>query len=90
MSLLRIIDVEPLDGYSLQLTLNDDSVIVRDVGDLLRGPVFESIRNDRSVFAEARAENGSVVWPGGADLCPDVLIWGGMPPEEQSIPAATG
>ena len=21
------------------------------------------------------------VWPNGADLCPDVLIWGGLPPE---------
>ena len=28
-------------------------------------------------YQERRA---SIVWPNGADLCPDVLIWGGLPP----------
>jgi hypothetical protein len=28
-----------------------------------------------------RVEGGTVVRLNGADLCPDVLIWGGPPPE---------
>jgi hypothetical protein len=64
------------------MTLNDGSVIERDVSRLLVGPMFDPIRKDPSFFAKVRADGGTVVWPNGADLCPDVLIWGGAPPEE--------
>jgi Protein of unknown function (DUF2442) len=83
MALLRIREVEALDGFNLKLALTDGSVIERDVSRLLVGPVFEPIRKDPSFFAKARVEGGTVVWPNGADLCPDVLIWGGPPPEKE-------
>lgn len=82
MALLRIREVKALEGFELRLTLTDGSVIERDVSRLLVGPVFEPIRKDRAVFAKVRVESGTVVWPNGADLCPDVLIWGGAPPQE--------
>jgi hypothetical protein len=87
MALLRIREVKALEGFKLRLTLTDGSVIERDVSRLLVGPVFEPIRKDPAVFAKARVEGGTVVWPNGADLCPDVLIWGGAPPEEGQQPA---
>ncbi len=80
MSLVRIRDVVPLEGFRLRLTLTDGRVIDRDVTRLLVGPIFESIRSDRALFGKVRAEAGTVVWPNGADLCPDVLIWDGPPP----------
>jgi hypothetical protein len=83
MALLRIREVEALDGFNLKLALTDGSVIERDVSRLLVGPVFEPIRKDPSFFAKARVVGGTVVWPNGADLCPDVLIWGGPPPEKE-------
>jgi hypothetical protein len=86
MSMLRIKQVVPLEGFRLRLTLTDGSVVERDVADLLIGSVFEPIRRDPAQFREARAEDGSVVWPNGADLCPDVLIWGGAPPREPRTP----
>ena len=86
MGLLRIRVVEPLDGFRLRLTLTDGSVVERDVEPLLRGPVFEPLRNDQKRFREARVEGGTVVWANGADLCPDVLIWGGPPPETDRRP----
>ena len=49
-------------------------------GALLKGPVFKEIREKPELFAQAQAKGGTVVWPNGADLCPDVLIWGGAPP----------
>ncbi len=87
MALLRIRGVEALEGFRLRLTLTDGSVVEREVLRLLVGPVFEKIRSDPALFAQVRAESGTVVWPNGADLCPDVLIWGGPPPEEGQQPA---
>jgi len=37
---------------------------------------------------ELRVEGGALVWPNGADLCPDVLIWGGLPPTDAAARAA--
>jgi hypothetical protein len=83
MSLLRIVNAEPLADLRLRLTLTDGSGIERDVGPLLRGPIFEKIRSDSTEFARVRARDGTVVWPNGADLCPDVVIWNGLPPDEE-------
>ena len=41
---------------------------------MLVGAVFAEIRNDEARFKELRVEGGALVWPTGADLCPDVLI----------------
>jgi hypothetical protein len=84
MRMLRIAEAAALPGLRLRLTLTDGSVIDRDVAPLLRGPVFERIRSDPAEFALVRAEGGGAVWPNGADLCPDTLIWNGPPPEPGS------
>jgi len=85
MGLVRISSVTPLDGFHLRLVLTDGSVIERDVEPLLVGPVFAALRDHPDVFRAATVAGGTVVWPNGADLCPDVLIWGG-PPREGSVP----
>ena len=86
MSLIRIKKAQPLGAFRLRLTLTDGTVIERDAKDLLIGPIFEPIRANPARFQEARVEGGTVVWPNGADLCPDVLIWGGPPPEQPQPP----
>jgi hypothetical protein len=88
MKLVRILKALPLDDHRVQLTLTDGRVIERDLGPILVGPVFDEIRNDAARFREVRVEAGTVVWPNGADLCPDVLIWGGLPPAEAASDAA--
>lgn len=95
VSLLRVRAVVPLDGFRVRLTLTDDSVVEREVGSLLVGPVFEPVRGDPAYFRQVKVEAGTLVWPNGADLCPDVLIWGGPPPvrsnaaSPQATPAET-
>lgn len=84
MELVRIVEVIPLDGFRLSLKLTDGSVIERDVSSLLQGPMFDPIRSNPELFRQGRAQDGTVVWPNGADLCPDVIIWGGPPPADAS------
>jgi hypothetical protein len=83
MGLLRIRAAIALPDHRLRLTLSDGSVVVRDVSQLLTGPVFDTLRTKSTKFAEVVVRDGTVCWPDGADLCPDVLIWGGLPPEDE-------
>jgi hypothetical protein len=90
--MLRIRSVVPLEGFRLRLTLTDGHDVERDLTPWLVGPVFEALRADPQVFRAVRVEAGTLVWPNGADLCPDVLIWNGPPPPEtdEALPLAAG
>lgn len=88
MKLVRIREAQPLDGHRVQLTLTDGRVIERDLEPMLAGAIFSEIQGDLALFREMRVEGGTLVWPNGADLCPDVLIWGGLPPAETASNAA--
>ena len=79
--LLRIAEVRVLRDRRVELTLTDGSRKTVDLGRYLSGPVFEQIAADDDVFARVRVdpELGTIVWPNGADLCPDVLIYD-LPP----------
>jgi hypothetical protein len=86
MALLRIRQAIPLGQFRLRLTLSDGSVIDRNVAPLMVGPIFDPLKADPAVFRQVRVEQGTVVWPNGADLCPDTIIWGGAPPERTAQP----
>jgi hypothetical protein len=88
MDLVRIQEAAPLDGYRVRRKLTDGRVIERDLAEHLMGPVFADIRSSPERFREFRVEAGTLVWPDGADLCPDVLIRGGLPPADAVSDAA--
>ncbi len=88
MALVRISKVKPLGGFHVEITLTTREVARRDLLGLLDGPMFDSIRADAGLFSQARVEAGTLAWPGGIDLCPDVLIWGGLPPANSGAFAA--
>ena len=83
MSLTRVQEAAALPGHRLRLVLTDGKVLERDVRDLLNGEVFEPLLRDPGLFSAVTVRDGTVAWPNGADLCPDVLIWGGPPPEHE-------
>jgi hypothetical protein len=78
---LRIRTVTPKSGYEVELTLTDGSIRRVDLLPYLRGPVFDPIREDPELFRRISVDEelGTVVWPNGADIDPDVLIHGRRP-----------
>jgi hypothetical protein len=77
--------VEYLGEYRLRLTFADGLVGEVDLASKFErglGPVFEPLR-DQGFFARVRvdAELGTIVWPNGADLAPEVL-------HDQVVPVA--
>lgn len=71
---IRVETVEPLEGYVLRLGFSDGSTRDVDLERELWGPVFEPLR-DLEVFRQVIVDDelGTIVWPNGADMDPDVL-----------------
>ena len=71
----RVISATALEDFRLRLEFSDGTRREVDLADELWGPVFERIRNDPTLFKQARVDEllGTVVWPNGADLDPEVL-----------------
>jgi hypothetical protein len=70
-----VTDVQVLGHYRLRLTFSDGLVGDVDLSHLRsRAGVFESLR-DPECFAQVRLdpEIGTITWPSGADLAPEVL-----------------
>ena len=86
MRLIRVRDASALEGHRLRLLLTTGQMVERDLSDVLTGPIFEPLRTDERMFRDVQVEGGTVVWPNGADICPDVLIWGGPPPQDERKP----
>jgi hypothetical protein len=77
--LARVNSVEPLEGYKLRVTFTDGVIRVVDFQNDLKGPIFEPLK-DLTLFRQVKVEAGTLVWPNGADVCPDVLYYEGIPP----------
>jgi len=73
--LVRVRDVEPLEGFRARLWFEDGTQRDVDLEPFLHGPVFEPIRRDMVLFRSMRVEEGTVAWENGADIDPDVLYY---------------
>jgi hypothetical protein len=71
---VRINSVQPLRDYTLRIGFSDGSSRDVDLEPELWGPMFEPLR-DPEEFRKVAVdpELGTIVWPNGADLDPDVL-----------------
>ena len=70
-----IVEVRPLGGYRVHLRFEDGVEGDLDLGKLIEFKgVFAPLRDEKE-FAKVRlhGELGTIVWPNGADLDPDVL-----------------
>jgi hypothetical protein len=75
---MDITHVEVLHDHVVRLRFTDGVEKTIDLDPYLYGPVFSEIRRDPAVFASVRVdpEAGTIAWPNGADLAPDVLYEG--------------
>lgn len=71
--LLEVLDVKPLDGYTLFLLFNDGEAKTFDFSPLLDRPAFQSLK-DEAVFRSVYVEDGIVMWcDGEIDIAPETL-----------------
>ncbi|HLB52948.1 MAG TPA: DUF2442 domain-containing protein [Chlamydiales bacterium] len=66
--------VEYVNEYKLRLTFENGKVKIFDMEDRLRTAknMFLPLK-DIEFFKKVKCEEGTIVWPNGVDLCPDVL-----------------
>jgi hypothetical protein len=70
-----VVAVQPLDGYNLHLTFEDDAEGTVNIANLIEFTgIFEPLANP-TYFAQVAVNPnlGTISWPNGADLDPDVL-----------------
>ncbi len=88
-----VTDVRALDGYRVELTFSDGAHGVVDLAGRIvgRGGVFQPLENPQ-FFRQVRVheELGTLVWPNGANICPDLLhawVTGQpvLPPEPETV-----
>ena len=69
----KIVSVQALEGYRLELAFLDGTHGIVDVSDMVGRGVF-ALWNDEAAFRDVRiGEGGELVWHGSVDLCPDSL-----------------
>lgn len=87
-ALVRVQSVEPREGFKVAIRFTDGSSREVNLAPYLRGPIFEPIRNDPVLFGSMQVEEGTIAWPNGADIDPDVLYYGLSPAWAESIEMA--
>jgi Protein of unknown function (DUF2442) len=83
----RVATVRIVGSRTVEVAFQDATVRTIDLAPLLWGPVFAEIASDNSAFSAVFVDEqlGTLAWPNGADLDPDVLYGA-----EQPVPAPTG
>ncbi|HVF46736.1 MAG TPA: DUF2442 domain-containing protein [Pyrinomonadaceae bacterium] len=76
MMLVHVIDAKYVDGYRVEVSFNDGRKGIADLREALRGPVFESLKDEtefRRFVVDKELE--TLVWENGADLAPEYIYF---------------
>ena len=87
-SMVRVKQVMPLDRFVVRLSFSNGTQRDVDLEPFLHGPIFEPMRSDRAEFLKVSVDSraGTIVWPNGADIDPDVVYLGLQPAWRESPP----
>ena len=74
--ILHITQAKYLKDYEVEVVFNDGRKGVADLSGVLRGPVFQPLK-DKRFFAQLRVDNemATITWPNGADLAPEAVYY---------------
>ena len=73
--LVRVRAVEPKEKFTVFVQFTDGLQKHINLEPYLHGPIFELIRNNVSGFHAMFVDEGTIVWPNGADIDPEVLYY---------------
>lgn len=73
---LHVTEARHLEGYKIEVSFNNGKKGIADLSAVLKGPVFEPLR-EVSAFSQlyVNEELETVVWPNGADLAPEYIYF---------------
>ena len=77
--LIRVRRVETVEGLTVQVEFEDSTVRLLDLAPLMRGAIFDELLQNPELFNQVTVEHGTIAWPNGADIDPDVLYYGLTP-----------
>lgn len=87
---IRVRSVEPLEPWSVRVLFTNGEQRDIDLAPYIaHGAIFKRVRTDAAFFRTAQVDGGTITWPNGADIDPDVLYYGGPPPWAASPSVAT-
>jgi hypothetical protein len=72
---VKVVEATPQQEFVMRLVFEDGTEKEINLEPFLHGPVFEPIRRDLSLFRQVKIAGGTVTWPNGADIDPDVLYY---------------
>ena len=73
---LHVTNARYVEGYKVQVSFNNGREGVADLASILKGPVFELLKN-KSKFSAfiVDEELETLVWPNGADVAPEYIYF---------------
>ena len=73
--LIRVRSVSIIDNQVVRIEFEDGITKVVDLLPLMNGPIFDELLNDTKLFNQLIVSHGTLAWPNGADIDPDVLYY---------------
>lgn len=77
--LVRVRQALVIKDHIVHLEFEDDSTKDIDLSPMMRGPIFDEIIENPELFHQMMIRGGTIAWPNGADIDPDVLYYGLVP-----------
>ncbi len=84
---VRVRAVSPLGDWKAMVEFDNGTRREIDLEPYLHGPIFQPIRDNTAMFRSMKIEGGTIAWPNGADIDPDVLYYGLKPAWTESTEA---